>query len=576
MNKKMKIKKLLSYYKPYRKTLALDLFFAIFSSSLTLAASLMILWMKDLILDMPRDQAQNSLYTLSAFIVVYFALLYLSSRYILYYGHVMGAKIEKDMKMELFSHFQKLSLDFYDDQKIGQLMSRITTDLNNISEFLHHAPEEIVVLGIRVLGVFVILFTLNKVIFSIAAFAMMIISVLALYFVPMIHKVFTKEHERNSVISSQAEESLSGVKIVKSFCNESIEIEKFKKVNEDFLESKKDSYKTFSRFYSLTASFTMSVIPIVLILSLFMISNGLMSAGELSTYIVYADIVMGPLYGVISLIEQFQESVAGYQRFLEILAVKPSINDSKDAVELKDVRGEINFKNVSFRYTKEEEIFSNLNFHIKAGEYIALVGTSGAGKSTLCSLIPRLYEASGGTITFDGKDIRDIKIKSLRENIGFVMQDVYLFADSIRANIEYGKPGSTEGEIMLAAKNAFAHEFIAQFPDGYATDIGQRGSKLSGGQKQRLAIARVFLKDPPVLILDEATSALDLESEEYVQKSVEKLSKGRTTIVIAHRLSTVKKAQRIIVLGNNGIAEQGTHEELMRNKGSYYKLSQLY
>ncbi|MDR1467255.1 MAG: ABC transporter ATP-binding protein/permease [Oscillospiraceae bacterium] len=577
MKKKIKIKKLLSYYKPYKKTLLLDLFFAVLNATVVFGVSFSILKVKDTIVSMPKDEALKVIYALSAFVVVDFVLLYLSDRYVLYYGHVMGAKIERDMKVELFSHLQKLSLDFYDNQKVGQLMSRITTDLNNISEFLHHMPEELTVLGIKILGAFFALFLLNKIIAFVILFMVFVTIVFALYFVPRIHEVFLKEHEKNSKISSQIEETLSGMKVVKSFCNENIEVKKFKKVIEDFIESKKGSYKIFSRFYSLSASFILCAVPIILVLSLFLIVHGSITVSELVTCAVYLDIIIGPFFTIISLVEQFQESIAGYQRFIEILSIEPTISDLEGAIEIKNAKGKISFKDVSFGYNeKEGEIFSHLDLDIQSGEYVALVGTSGVGKSTFCSLIPRLYEASNGVITLDGNDIRNIKIKNLRENIGFVMQDIYLFAGTIRANIEYGKPGSTDEEIILAAKNAFAHDFISELPDGYYTDIGQRGAKLSGGQKQRLAIARVFLKNPPVLILDEATSALDLESEKCVQKSVEELSRGRTTIVIAHRLSTIKKAKRIIVLDTNGIVEQGSHEELIEKKGNYYRLSKLY
>ncbi|MDR3178501.1 MAG: ABC transporter ATP-binding protein/permease [Oscillospiraceae bacterium] len=575
MRKKIGIKKLFSYYKPYKKLLFIDLFISAFTGLLVVGASSAILYVKDLVIKMEKEEAFKVIVVLMAVIPFYFALIYFCDYFIICYGHIIGAKIEKDMKLELFSHLQTMPLSFYDNKKTGKLVSRFTTDLDNISDFLHDMPEDVVIFGIRLIGTFTILFFFNKTISLITISIIMFIVIISLYFIPKIHRAFVKNNEENSKINSQIDESLSGIKIVKSFSNEKIEIEKFKKANENFVKRKKISIKIFSKFYSLTASCVLSIIPTIVILSLFLINKGFMSVDDLVTYIVYADLIIAPIHGIISIVEQFQKSMAGYQRFSDILSVK-SFVDSKNAVELTDVKGDIIFKNVSFNYKpKGEAIFSNLNLNIKAGEYIALVGSSGAGKSTLCSLIPRFYETSSGSITLDGVNVQDIKMKSLRKNIGFVMQDTYLFADTIKANISYGNPDSTDEEIVLAAKHAWAHDFIMSFPNGYNTYIGQRGSKLSGGQKQRLAIARVFLKNPPILIFDEATSALDLQSEKYVHESMEKLSKGRTTIVIAHRLSTIKKAKRILVLTNKGIVEQGNHDELLAKKGVYYELSNL-
>jgi ATP-binding cassette subfamily B protein len=488
----------------------------------------------------------------------------------------MGSKIERDMRKELFSYYQKFSLSFYDDQKIGKLMSRITNDLKNISEFLHHAPEDLTTFTLTLLGIIPFLIFINNKLAFIAIFVITLILAITLCFMPKISKAITKNLENTAEINSQIEETLSGIKVVKSFANEKIEMNKFDKTNEDFVESKRHFYKAISSYFPLIDALTTGLIPIISIIAMFFILNGGMAINDLLTFTLYANIIVGPIFRITSLIEQFQESFAGYERFLEVLKIKPEIVDSENAIELRNIKGNILFENVSFNYNQSKEnVFQNLNLKINAGEYIALVGPSGVGKSTFCSLIPRLYELTGGKITIDNIDIRDIKLKNLRENIGFVHQDIYLFSGTIASNIKYGKINATEEEIIKAAKNAYIHDFIMNLPEGYNTEIGQKGTKLSGGQKQRLAIARVFLKNPPILIFDEATSSLDNESEKYVQDSLEKLAKNRTTIVIAHRLSTIRNAGKIIVLKDGKIIESGIHDELIQKNGPYAELYNL-
>lgn len=568
-----KWKKFLSYYKPYKKMFAADMFFACMGAGVTLVIPLIIRYITN---DVIYRELSESLHMILTLTIVMAALIILEcycNYFIAYYGHIMGAKMEYNMRNEIFAHYQKLSFSFYDNQKVGQLMSRVTNDLFDISELFHHGPEDLVISIIKLIGSFSILLSVN---WRLALTAFAIVPVMlayAFYFNVKMKRAFVKNRARIADINAQIEDNLSGIRVVKSFANEDMEMDKFKAGNDRFVESKKESYKYMGLYHSGLGAFTTLISVIVIATGAVFITKDLITITDLITFLLYINNFTEPIKKLISFTEQFQNGASGYTRFLEILEIHPDIEDAPNALELKNAKGDITFENVSFHYEENSEtILSDLNLHVNAGEYIALVGTSGVGKSTLCSLIPRFYDVSGGRILIDGRDIRDFTVKSLRNNIGIVQQDVYLFTGSVMDNIRYGRPDATEAEIVAAAQNANAHEFIMNLPEGYDTNIGQRGIKLSGGQKQRLSIARVFLKNPPILIFDEATSALDNESERVVQESLEKLAKGRTTFVIAHRLSTIRNAQKILVLTENGIAESGTHQELLEKNGIYAEL----
>ena len=465
---------------------------------------------------------------------------------------------------------------FFDNQKVGHLLSRITADLFDISELLHHGPEDLVISVIKFVGTFVILMFIN-VKLGLAAFVLVpFLVIYAVIFNRKMKKAFRENRARIADINTQIEDSLSGIRVVKSFANEKVEMKKFRQGNDRFVDAKKLSYKYMGGYNSGMGAFTTLITIFVLLAGAFFLMKGEMPVEDLVTVLLYINNFTDPVKKLITFTEQFQNGYSGYSRFLEIMAIAPDIKDEPDAVELGEVKGEITFENVSFSYEgNQEKVLDHVNLKVKSGEYVALVGSSGAGKTTLCSLIPRFYDVTEGRVLLDGQDIRKIQLNSLRNHIGIVQQDVYLFAGTVMENIRYGKPDATDEEVLRAAKAANAHDFIMELENGYDTDIGQRGVKLSGGQKQRLSIARVFLKNPPILIFDEATSALDNESEKIVQQSLEELAKDRTTFVIAHRLSTIRKAQRILVLTDDGIAEEGTHEELMQKGGIYSSLYQL-
>lgn len=552
---------------------AADMFFACMGAGVTLVIPLIIRYITN---DVIYRELSESLHMILTLTIVMAALIILEcycNYFIAYYGHIMGAKMEYNMRNEIFAHYQKLSFSFYDNQKVGQLMSRVTNDLFDISELFHHGPEDLVISIIKLIGSFSILLSVN---WRLALTAFAIVPVMlayAFYFNVKMKRAFVKNRARIADINAQIEDNLSGIRVVKSFANEDMEMDKFKAGNDRFVESKKESYKYMGLYHSGLGAFTTLISVIVIATGAVFITKDLITITDLITFLLYINNFTEPIKKLISFTEQFQNGASGYTRFLEILEIHPDIEDAPNALELKNAKGDITFENVSFHYEENSEtVLSDLNLHVNAGEYIALVGTSGVGKSTLCSLIPRFYDVSGGRILIDGRDIRDFTVKSLRNNIGIVQQDVYLFTGSVMDNIRYGRPDATEAEIVAAAQNANAHEFIMNLPEGYDTNIGQRGIKLSGGQKQRLSIARVFLKNPPILIFDEATSALDNESERVVQESLEKLAKGRTTFVIAHRLSTIRNAQKILVLTENGIAESGTHQELLEKNGIYAEL----
>lgn len=568
-----KWKKFFSYYKPYKGIFAADMFFALLGAVTTLVLPLIVRYITGTVIYEPKNEMLNHVMLLVIFMVVLVGIEFYSNFFITYYGHMMGAKMEFNMRNEIFAHFQKLSFSFYDNQKVGGLMSRITNDLFEITELLHHGPEDVVISIIKLIGSFIILMLIN-VKLALFAFALIPVMLVFAYFLnKKMKKAFKRNRARIADINTGIEDNLSGIRVVKSFANEDIEMEKFGEGNMNFLNSKRNSYRYMATYNSGLGAFITLVTVIVVVVGALLLSDNQLSATDLITFLLYISNFTEPVRKLVNFTEQFQNGMTGYERFLEVLAIEPDIDDAEDAVTLMDVKGDVAFENVSFRYEEDlDNVLANVSLNVKAGEYVALVGTSGAGKTTLCSLIPRFYEVSEGAVKVDGIDVRNIKLKNLRQNIGVVQQDVYLFAGTVGDNIRYGKPNASEEEIINAAKNANAHEFIMELPDGYNTNIGQRGVKLSGGQKQRLSIARVFLKNPPILIFDEATSALDNESEKVVQESLEKLAKNRTTFVIAHRLSTIRNARKILVLTEEGIAEQGTHEELMNLNGVYKSL----
>lgn len=573
-----RMKKFLSFYKPYRGLFFADMFFAMIAAAISLIYPLVIRFItNDLLINYPVSQITNQLIQMGIFLIALAILQFICNYFIAYQGHVMGAKMEFNMRNEIFEHFQKLSFNFYDNQKTGQLMSRVTNDLFEITELCHHGPEDIVISIIKFVGAFIILLTINVKLTLLVFIFIPIMAFFAATVRKKMHQAFKKNRERVADINAQIEDNLSGIRVVKSFANEEVEIEKFHEGNGKFVASKKISYRAMANFHAGLGFFISLINVAVVIGGGFFISKGSIELGDLLTFLLYINNLIEPIQKLINFTEQFQNGITGFERFMEIMEIEPDIVDKKGAKELKEVKGEICFEDVSFKYNDtENEVFQHINLKVKAGDYIAIVGSSGVGKTTMCSLIPRFYEASGGSIQIDGIDIRDIKLKSLRQNIGVVQQDVYLFTGTVMDNIRYGNVNATEEEIIEAAKNANAHEFIMELPDGYHTYIGQRGVKLSGGQKQRLSIARVFLKNPPILIFDEATSALDNESEKVVQESLEHLAKNRTTFVIAHRLTTIRNAKSIIVLTEDGIKEKGSHEELIKKQGIYKSLYEMH
>lgn len=570
-------KRFLPYYKKYTGILIIDLF----AAALTTVCELVL----PMIVREITDRATSSTVTLTVSFVVKVGVFYLVLRiidtlanyYMATIGHVMGTKMETDMRRDMFSHLQKLSFSFYDETKIGSIMSRITSDLFDVTEFAHHCPEEIFIAFIKIAAAFVILCTVN-IPLTLIVFAMVppMVAVL-MHFNSKMKEGFRLSRKTVAELNSSVEDSLLGIRVVKSFANESIEEEKFAKGNLGFLDIKTKVYKYMGTFHSCTRFFDGLMYITVVVAGAIFIINGKINAADLVAYLLFVTTLLSSIRRIVEFAEQFQRGMTGIERFAEIMDTNPDIKDSKGAKPLKNVKGEIEFKNVTFKYSPETRtILDNLSFKISVGENVALVGPSGGGKTTICSLIPRFYEINSGEITVDGKNVKDVTLRSLRDNIGIVQQDVYLFSGSVAENISYGRPGADFDDVVEAAKLAGIHEFIMTLPNGYDTYVGERGVKLSGGQKQRISIARVFLKNPPILILDEATSSLDNESEKLVQESLEKLSKGRTTLTIAHRLTTVRNADNIIVLTRDGIAETGTHESLMKKGGIYSDLYSLY
>lgn len=567
------LKKLVSYYKPYKKVFLADMFFAIMASFIALLIPLVVRYVTAKVIYMPAEQVVKTMIIIAIVVGILILFQCYCNYYIANYGHVMGAKIEYDMRAEIFGHFQKLSFSFYDDEKVGQLMSRITSDLFDITELLHHGPENVTISVIKIIGALAILLSINVRLALIAFLLVPFMLVYAYFFNKKMKQAFRVNRIKIAEINAQIEDNLSGIRVVKSFANEDLENKKIKVGNDAFLEAKKNNYKYMGGYNSGLTAFTTMINLLVIVSGGLMITKDMISVTDLVTFLLYINIFTDPIKTLIDFTEQFQNGYSGYERFLQILSIEPEIKDSENAVSINNVKGDIKLEDVSFKYNdSSHRVLKHINLEVKAGSYVALVGSSGAGKTTLCNLIPRFYEATSGKITIDGKDIKDIKLKDLRDNIGIVQQDVYLFVGTVYDNIRYGRPDATREEVIAAAKEANAYNFIMSLPNGFETDIGQRGIKLSGGQKQRISIARVFLKNPPILIFDEATSALDNESEKIVQESMEKLAKNRTTMVIAHRLSTIRNAEKILVLTDKGIEEQGTHKELMDKHGIYYDL----
>jgi ATP-binding cassette, subfamily B, bacterial len=568
-----RLKKFLSYYKPYRGLLVADLVCALIVSATTLLLPLCVRYITKDVLEGNMPNALDQIYLMGAVMLALVAIHIVCQSFVDYQGHMMGALMEQDMRAELFEHYQKLSFHFYDEQRTGQLMTRLTNDSFDLSELYHHGPEDLIISLLNFVGAFVIMVNINARLALIIFLFLPVMAVYAYYLNIRLKRSYRHSKDRIGDINAQVEDTLAGIRTVKSFTNEGVEDQKFSGANNRFVASRRDVYRSEMYYYSGLIAFTQLMTIAVIIFGAVSIVNESLDLPDLLTFLLYVGILIEPIRRFANFTRLYQEGITGFERMMEVLEVQPDIQDRAGATELAHVQGKVEFQDVSFTYKAENGyVLKNISLQVKAGEYVALVGASGVGKTTLCSLIPRFYEVTGGKILLDGKDIRTVCLHSLRKNIGVVQQDVYLFAGTVADNIRYGRLNATQAEIVEAAKKANAHEFIMALPDGYETDIGQRGVKLSGGQKQRVSIARVFLKDPPILIFDEATSALDNESERAIQESLEKLTNNRTTLVIAHRLSTIRNAQRIVVMTGNGIDEQGTHEELIALDGVYANL----
>ena len=564
------IKKFIHYYGPYKAVFFIDLICAAVISLVDLAYPQILRTMTKTLFTQDKDIILHALPVIAASLFVMYIVQSLCKYYVTCQGHMMGAKMERDMRRELFDHYQELSFSYYSRNNSGQMMSKLVSDLFDISEFAHHGPENLFISLVKIVGAFIFLVFINKKLALPLILLVIVMFVFSFRQNAKMQETFMENRRKIGDVNASLQDTLSGIRVVQSFANEDIERVKFKKSNEAFLVSKRDNYHCMGSFMSSNLFFQGMMYLVTLVYGGYLIAQGEMQTADLAMYALYIGIFISPIQILVELVEMMQKGLSGFRRFLDVMETESEIRDADNAVELTDVKGHVRYDHVSFHYSDDETpVLSDISIDIPAGKSIALVGPSGSGKTTICSLLPRFYDVTGGSITVDGKDIRGLTLKSLRSQIGMVQQDVYLFDGTIKDNIAYGKPGASDEEIINAAKCASIHDFIMELPDGYDTYVGERGTRLSGGQKQRISIARVFLKNPPILILDEATSALDNESERWIQKSLEELSKNRTTITIAHRLSTIRDADEIIVITEDGIAERGTHAELLSQNGLY-------
>ena len=570
------LKKFIRYYGPYKTVFFLDLFCAAIISMVDLAFPQILRLLTATIFREEPSRILKALLPIGAILLIMYLIQSFCVYYVGYQGHMMGAKMEGDMRRQLFDHYEKLSFSYYDQNNSGQMMSKLVSDLFDISEFAHHGPENLFISLIKIVGSFVFLFLIN---WRLAIPLLILVFVMFMFSMRQnkrMQETFMDNRKKIGDVNSSLQDTLAGIRVVQSFANENVEREKFGKSNHAFLCSQNANYRCMGNFMGWNRFFQGMMYLVTLVFGGWLIARGKMNAGDLAMYALYIGIFVSPIQILVELIEMMQKGFSGFRRFLEVMETEPEIVNAPDAEPLKNVKGEVSYEDVSFHYSDDETlVLDHISFKIPAGRSIALVGPSGSGKTTICSLLPRFYDATGGRITVDGQDVRKLTLESLRNQIGLVQQDIYLFGGSIKENIAYGKPSASMDEIIDAAKKANIHDFIMSLPDGYDTFVGERGTRLSGGQKQRISIARVFLKNPPILILDEATSALDNESERWIQKSLEELSKNRTTITIAHRLSTIRNADEILVVADNGIAERGTHEELLARNGIYAHYYQM-
>lgn len=564
------IKKFIHYYGPYKAVFFIDLICAAVISLVDLAYPQILRTMTKTLFTQDKDIILHALPVIAASLFVMYIVQSLCKYYVTYQGHMMGAKMERDMRRELFDHYQELSFSYYSRNNSGQMMSKLVSDLFDISEFAHHGPENLFISLVKIVGAFIFLVFINKKLALPLILLVIVMFVFSFRQNAKMQETFMENRRKIGDVNASLQDTLSGIRVVQSFANEDIERAKFKKSNEAFLVSKRDNYHCMGSFMSSNLFFQGMMYLVTLVYGGYLIAQGEMQTADLAMYALYIGIFISPIQILVELVEMMQKGLSGFRRFLDVMETESEIRDADNAAELTDVKGHVRYDHVSFHYSDDETpVLSDISIDIPAGKSIALVGPSGSGKTTICSLLPRFYDVTDGSITVDGKDIRGLTLKSLRSQIGMVQQDVYLFDGTIKDNIAYGKPGASDEEIIKAAKCASIHDFIMELPDKYDTYVGERGTRLSGGQKQRISIARVFLKNPPILILDEATSALDNESERWIQKSLEELSKNRTTITIAHRLSTIRDADEIIVITEEGIAERGTHAELLEKNGLY-------
>ena len=564
------IKKFIHYYGPYKAVFFIDLICAAVISLVDLAYPQILRTMTKTLFTQDKDIILHALPVIAVSLFVMYIVQSLCKYYVTYQGHMMGAKMERDMRRELFDHYQELSFSYYSRNNSGQMMSKLVSDLFDISEFAHHGPENLFISLVKIVGAFIFLVFINKKLALPLILLVIVMFVFSFRQNAKMQETFMENRRKIGDVNASLQDTLSGIRVVQSFANEDIERAKFKKSNEAFLVSKRDNYHCMGSFMSSNLFFQGMMYLVTLVYGGYLIAQGEMQTADLAMYALYIGIFISPIQILVELVEMMQKGLSGFRRFLDVMETESEIRDADNAAELTDVKGHVRYDHVSFHYNDDETpVLSDISIDIPAGKSIALVGPSGSGKTTICSLLPRFYDVTGGSITVDGKDIRGLTLKSLRSQIGMVQQDVYLFDGTIKDNIAYGKPGASDEEIIKAAKCASIHDFIMELPDKYDTYVGERGTRLSGGQKQRISIARVFLKNPPILILDEATSALDNESERWIQKSLEELSKNRTTITIAHRLSTIRDADEIIVITEEGIAERGTHAELLEKNGLY-------